>query len=82
MNKRKLSAVSFIKWTIALVLVVIQVYPFFYVFTSSFKSLEDFRKLPAYALPSHWDITNYINVFTKVICLLILRTALLFWLVF
>ena len=61
MNKRKLSAGSFIKWVIALVLVVIQVYPFFYVFTSSFKSLEDFRKLPAYALPSHWDITNYIN---------------------
>ena len=65
MNKRKLSAGSFIKWAIALALVVIQVYPFFYVFTSSFKSLEDFRKLPAYAMPSHWDITNYINVFTK-----------------
>lgn len=65
MNKRKLSAGSFIKWAIALALVVIQVYPFFYVFTSSFKSLEDFRKLPAYVMPSHWDITNYINVFTK-----------------
>lgn len=44
MNKRKLSAGSFIKWTIALVLVVIQVYPFFYVFTSGFKSLEDFSE--------------------------------------
>ena len=42
-----------------------QVYPFFYVFTSSFKSLDDFRQLPAYALPSKWVLTNFINVFTK-----------------
>ena len=41
------------------------VYPFFYVFTSSFKSLDDFRQLPAYALPSKWVLTNFINVFTK-----------------
>ena len=35
------------------------------IFTSSFKSLDDFRKLPAYALPSKWVLTNFINVFTK-----------------
>ena len=71
MKKKKVSISGIIKWVIALLLVIMQVYPFFYVFTSSFKSLDDFRKLPAYALPSKWVLTNFINVFTKShICLL------------
>ena len=65
MKKKKTTIPSIIKWVIALILVVMQVYPFFYVFTSSFKSLDDFRQLPAYALPSKWVLTNFINVFTK-----------------
>ena len=65
MKKKKPTIPSIIKWVIALILVVMQVYPFFYVFTSSFKSLDDFRQLPAYALPSKWVLTNFINVFTK-----------------
>ena len=65
MKKKKVSISGIIKWVIALFLVIMQVYPFFYVFTSSFKSLDDFRKLPAYALPSKWVLTNFINVFTK-----------------
>ena len=47
MKKKKTTIPSIIKWVIALILVVMQVYPFFYVFTSSFKSLDDFRQLPA-----------------------------------
>ena len=43
MKKKKPTIPSIIKWVIALILVVMQVYPFFYVFTSSFKSLDDFR---------------------------------------
>ena len=50
MKKKKTTIPGIIKWVIALILVVMQVYPFFYVFTSSFKSLDDFRQLPAYAL--------------------------------
>mgnify|MGYP000588640674 CR=1 FL=1 len=65
MKKKKPTIPSIIKWVIALILVVMQVYPFFYVFTSSFKSLDDFRQLPAYALPSKWVLTNFINVFYK-----------------
>ena len=65
MKKKKTTIPSINKWVIALILVVMQVYPFFYVFTSSFKSLDDFRQLPAYALPSKWVLTNFINVFTK-----------------
>ena len=65
MKKKKTTIPSIIKWVIALILVVMQVCPFFYVFTSSFKSLDDFRQLPAYALPSKWVLTNFINVFTK-----------------
>ena len=65
MNRRKYTVGGAVKWVIAILLVLLQVYPFFYVFTSSFKSLDDFRKLPAYALPSALDFTNYITVFTK-----------------
>ena len=65
MSSRKVRPGSIVKWVIAIILVVLQVYPFFYVFTSSFKSLDDFRKLPAYALPSTLYLENYITVFTK-----------------
>ena len=65
MRKKKISVGGIVKWVLAILLVIIQVYPFLYVFTSSFKSLDDFRKLPAYALPSSLNLENYITVFTK-----------------
>lgn len=65
MEKKKASVGGTVKWVLAILLVLIQVYPLFYVFTSSFKSLDDFRKLPAYALPSSLSLENYITVFTK-----------------
>lgn len=65
MRKKKISVGGIVKWVLAILLVIIQVYPFLYVFTSSFKSLDDFRKLPAYALPSALNLDNYITVFTK-----------------
>lgn len=65
MKIKKLSVGSVVKWGLAILLVILQVYPFLYVFTSSFKSLDDFRKLPAYALPSSVFLDNYITVFTK-----------------
>lgn len=65
MKAKKWTVGTVIKWILAILLVIIQVYPFFYVFTSSFKSLDDFRHLPAYALPSALNLENYITVFTK-----------------
>ena len=65
MRKEKFTAGSVIKWILVILLVVIQVYPFIYVMLSSFKSLDDFRQLPAYALPSSFYLGNYITVFTK-----------------
>lgn len=65
MKRKKLSVGSAVKWILAILLVVLQVYPFLYVFASSFKSLDDFRQLPAYALPSSFFLGNYITVFTK-----------------
>lgn len=65
MRRNKISGFTVLKWVGAALLVVLQVYPFLYVFTSSFKSLDDFRHLPAYALPSSLNLDNYITVFTK-----------------
>ena len=54
---------------IALILVVMQFILSFYVFTSSFKSLDDFRQLPAYALPSKWVLDKLYQCFLqKAIC--------------
>lgn len=65
MMKKKVTAGTVIKWLLVILLVVIQVYPFVYVMFSSFKSLDDFRQLPAYALPSALNLENYVTVFTK-----------------
>lgn len=53
-----------LKATVALALLVIQVYPIFYVVTSSMKTTDDFRTLASYALPSSFNLDNYIKVFT------------------
>ncbi|MCP1110534.1 carbohydrate ABC transporter permease [Ohessyouella blattaphilus] len=65
MRKSKIKIGSIVKWVIAILLLIMQIYPLLYVIISSFKSLEDFRKLPAYALPSSLYLGNYITVFTK-----------------
>ncbi len=53
-----------IKLIVAALLLVIQVYPIFYVITSSMKTTDDFRQLASYALPSSINFDNYIKVFT------------------
>ena len=45
-------------------LLVLQVYPIFYVIMSSMKTTDDFRHLASYALPRAVDFSNYIKVFT------------------
>ncbi|MDL2249468.1 raffinose/stachyose/melibiose transport system permease protein [Lachnospiraceae bacterium PM6-15] len=65
MRKSKIKIGSIVKWVIAILLLIMQIYPLLYVIISSFKSLDDFRKLPAYALPSSLYLGNYITVFTK-----------------
>lgn len=46
-------------------LLIMQVYPIFYVVMSSFKTTDDFRHLASYALPLSLNLENYITVFTK-----------------
>lgn len=53
-----------LKTLVAAVLLVIQVYPIFYVVTSSMKTTDDFRHLASYALPSTFNLENYVKVFT------------------
>ncbi|WP_130838625.1 carbohydrate ABC transporter permease [Lachnoclostridium sp. Marseille-P6806] len=56
---------SILKWTLAAFLLIFQIYPIFYVIISSFKTTDDFRHLPAYALSADPTLDNYITVFTK-----------------
>ncbi|MCJ7842129.1 carbohydrate ABC transporter permease [Lederbergia sp. NSJ-179] len=60
-RKEKLGTV--LKPMLAIVILVIQIYPIFYVMTSSLKTPEDFRNLATYALPSSLNLENYITVF-------------------
>ncbi|MCI6238076.1 MAG: carbohydrate ABC transporter permease [Lachnospiraceae bacterium] len=54
-----------IKWILAIILLFIQVYPIFYVITSSFKDKDDFQKLAPFAMPTKLFLGNYLTVFTK-----------------
>jgi len=67
MRKRtpKKLAGTIVKVVIAVALLIAQVYPIFYVIISSFKTKDDFRQLPSYALPSSFNLENYIKVFTQ-----------------
>jgi raffinose/stachyose/melibiose transport system permease protein len=53
-----------IKVFIAFVLLLIQVYPVFYVIMSSMKTSSEFQTLAPYQLPSTLNLDNYIKVFT------------------
>jgi raffinose/stachyose/melibiose transport system permease protein len=50
---------------IAVLLLLLFIYPAFYVVMSSFKTGDDFRQLPSYAFPSGMNFDNYIKVFTQ-----------------
>ena len=57
-RKRAVSAV--VRVIVAGILLVFMVYPIFYVIMSSMKTKDDFRHLPSWALPSAFNIDNYI----------------------
>ena len=67
MKKKKFPISGIIKWVIALPWLLCRCTPSS-IFTSSFKSLDDFGESPAYALPSKWVLTNFINVLQRAIC--------------
>ena len=58
-RKRAVSAV--VRVIVAGILLVFMVYPIFYVIMSSMKTKDDFRHLPSWALPSAFNIDNYIK---------------------
>jgi raffinose/stachyose/melibiose transport system permease protein len=62
--KTKKNISTGVKVIVAALLLVFQVYPIFYVIISSMKTTDDFRHLASYALPSTFNLTNYIKVFT------------------
>ena len=62
--KTKRNIFTGLKTITAALLIILQVYPIFYVIISSMKTTDDFRSLPSYALPSALNFENYIKVFT------------------
>jgi raffinose/stachyose/melibiose transport system permease protein len=45
---------------IALILIV-EIYPLFWIFTSSFKGQDDFTTQPLWSMPKHWYFHNYVT---------------------
>lgn len=45
---------------IALIL-IIEIYPLFWILTSSFKDQDDFTTKPLWSLPEHWNFHNYVT---------------------
>jgi raffinose/stachyose/melibiose transport system permease protein len=46
-------------------LIVLEVYPLLWVLLGSFKTQSEFLNAPFWALPQQWDVSNYVNAFTK-----------------
>ncbi|MEY8495029.1 carbohydrate ABC transporter permease [Lachnospiraceae bacterium 29-91] len=60
MNKLRINKLTMIIFYIVLtVIAIIQVYPFFWVITSSFKTAEQLASTPAYSLPQQLFMGNY-----------------------
>lgn len=64
MNTKKL-IFKIMRFAVAVFLLLLQVYPIFYVIMSSMKTKEDFRNLASYELPSALNLSNYVKVFTQ-----------------
>ncbi|BDV31873.1 carbohydrate ABC transporter permease [Microbacterium terricola] len=49
---------------IIVVLLIIEIYPMFWMFLGSFKTQSEFLNEPFWALPQSWALDNYVEVFT------------------
>ncbi len=63
MKKNPLPALP--RWILGSLLLLLFVYPVFYVISSSLKTAEDFQGSASYALPKAVSFENYVSVFTK-----------------
>jgi len=64
-NKRPFSAKKFFIALFIFVLVIIEVYPLFWMLTASFKQSYEWTSKPAYALNDGFYIQNYIDAWTR-----------------
>lgn len=66
-----------VKFLIAAFLLILFVYPAFFVVMSSLKSLDDFQHLASYQLPSSLYLENYIKVFTQSSVLIYFKNSII-----
>lgn len=62
---------------VAALLLVLQVYPVFYIVTSSMKTAEEFGSLAPYQMPGGFNLDNYINVLTNSAILTYFKNSLI-----
>ncbi|MGA1836580.1 carbohydrate ABC transporter permease [Herbiconiux sp. 11R-BC] len=56
--------VGTIKWVLIGLLVLVEVYPLFWLLMGSFKTQDEFFSKPTWALPESFDLTNYVQALT------------------
>lgn len=61
--KRRIESLSLTG--VLLILLVVQVYPVFWILMSSFKTKVEFRESSPFALPATLDFSNFVKVFTE-----------------
>ncbi|WP_460579131.1 carbohydrate ABC transporter permease [Humibacter ginsengisoli] len=52
-------------WVLVAVLLIVVLYPQFWVLMGSFKSQTEFLSSPTWSLPTHFDLSNYVEAFTR-----------------
>ena len=58
-NKKRVSGVTIISFTILLLGLVVMILPFLWMVLTSFKTYEDTMKLPIVWFPEKWTLDNY-----------------------
>jgi raffinose/stachyose/melibiose transport system permease protein len=71
------SVFGVIKWALVGLLVLVEVYPLFWLLMGSFKTQDEFFSKPTWALPESFDLSNYVEALTTGDIAINLRNSLL-----
>ena len=64
MNNKKLTYVDVILLVLFFFLVIVAVFPLFWMLVTSFKTQEEIMRIPTTILPANWYLGSYIKIFT------------------
>lgn len=66
MRREKWNAYRFVKVVVCVIVLVLIIFPFFWMILSTFKMQKDIIKWPPTIWPKHWTLQNYVKVWKRI----------------